>query len=86
MMMMMIDENVSTSPVEELDNTIIDEMDEMEDAQVDYVNLEFDDEEDMEYACEWAEDLAILDAEGFNDDQEYLALDDLFFDTEGRWN
>ena len=85
-MMMMIDENVSISPVEELDNTIIDEMDEMEDAQVDYVNLEFDDEEDMEYACEWAEDLAILDAEGFNDDQEYLALDDLFFDTEGRWN
>ena len=51
-MMMMIDENVSTSPVEELDNTIIEEMDEMEDAQVDYVNLEFDDEEDLEYACE----------------------------------
>ena len=85
--MIMIDENVSTSPVEELDNTTIEEMDEMEDAQVDYVNLEFDDEEDMEYACEWAEDLAILDAEGFNDDgQEYLALDDLFFETEGRWN
>ena len=85
--MIMIDENVSTSPVEELDNTTIEEMDEMEDAQVDYVNLEFDDEEDMEYACEWAEDLAILDAEGFNDDgQEYLALDDLFFDMEGRWN
>ena len=54
-MMMMIDENVSTSPVEELDNTIIEEMDEideMEDAKVDYVNLEFDDEEDLEYACE----------------------------------
>lgn len=85
--MIMIDENVSTSPVEELDNTTIEEMDEMEDAKVDYVNLEFDDEEDLEYACEWAEDLAILDAEGFNDDnQEFLALDDLFFDTEGRWN
>ena len=51
-MMMMIDENVSTSPVEELDNTIIEEMDEIEDAKVDYVNLEFDDEEDLEYACE----------------------------------
>ena len=85
--MIMIDENVSTSPVEELDNTTIEEMDEIEDAQVDYVNLEFNDEEDLEYACEWAEDLAILDAEGFNDDgQEYLALDDLFFDMEGRWN
>ena len=51
-MMMMIDENVSTSPVEELDNTTIEEMDEIEDAKVDYVNLEFDDEEDLEYACE----------------------------------
>ena len=75
----------STSPVEELDNIAID--DDMDDTGVDYINLEFDDEEDFEYACEWAEDLAILDAEGFNDDgQEYLALDDLFFETEGRWN
>jgi hypothetical protein len=41
----------STSPVEELDNITIDD-DDMDDTGVDYVNLEFDDEEDFEYACE----------------------------------
>ena len=43
----------STSPVEELDNITIDDDDnDMDDTGVDYVNLEFDDEEDFEYACE----------------------------------
>jgi hypothetical protein len=55
----------------------------MDDTGVDYVNLEFDDEEDFEYACEWAEDLAILDAEGFNesdDDLDLWNLDSFFND------
>ena len=41
----------STSPVEELDNITIDD-DDMDDTGVDYINLEFNDEEDLEYACE----------------------------------
>lgn len=69
--------NPVTSPV-------VDEQaqDILDDENVDYINLEFMDEEDLEYACEWAEDLAILDAEGFNDDEiDYFdypgALDDI---------
>lgn len=71
--------NLATSPVVDEENA----QDILEDENVDYINLEFTDEEDFEYACEWAEDLAILDAEGFNgdnDDLELWNLDNFFND------
>lgn len=71
--------NLTTSPVVDEENA----QDILEDENVDYINLEFTDEEDFEYACEWAEDLAILDAEGFNgdnDDLELWNLDNFFND------
>lgn len=71
--------NHATSPVVDEENA----QDLLEDESVDYINLEFTDEEDFEYACEWAEDLAILDAEGFNgddDDLELWNLDNFFND------
>lgn len=71
--------NLTTSPVVDEENV----QDLLEDESVDYINLEFTDEEDFEYACEWAEDLAILDAEGFNgddDDLELWNLDSFFND------
>lgn len=71
--------NPVTSPVVDEQAT----QDILEDENVDYINLEFADEEDFEYACEWAEDLAILDAEGFNaseEDLEMWNLDSFFND------
>lgn len=72
--------NLTTSPVVDEENA----QDILEDESVDYINLEFTDEEDFEYACEWAEDLAILDAEGFSesedDDLELWNLDSFFND------
>lgn len=62
--------NLATSPVVDEENA----QDILEDENVDYINLEFADEEDFEYACEWAEDLAILDAEGFSGDDDDLDL------------
>lgn len=62
--------NRATSPV--VDEEVVQDI--LEDENVDYINLEFTDEEDFEYACEWAEDLAILDAEGFSGDDDDLDL------------
>lgn len=62
--------HTTTSPV--VDEEVVQDI--LEDENVDYINLEFTDEEDFEYACEWAEDLAILDAEGFSEDDDDLEL------------